>query len=148
MKELNLGQPAIAWHTVRDTIAEVGCFLGLVTGTWQIAFDVKLMMQTEVEEDYEPFHEGRRLVVDHAAEARSDFIRLHHRAHVVVRQRPRRCSTPWSRTTSAPPGRGRGSSCCRKFLLSAGALTQTLFVLTRLQGDEKRCAPISTSPKG
>jgi len=31
MKELKLGQPAIAWHTVRDTIAEVGCFLGLVT---------------------------------------------------------------------------------------------------------------------
>ena len=41
-------------------IAEVGCFLGLVTGTCgKIAFDVKLMMQTEVEELYEPFHEGR-----------------------------------------------------------------------------------------
>src|SRR5271155_1562903 len=60
MKELKLGQPAIAWHTVRDTIAEAGCFLGLVTGTCgKIAFDVKLMMQTEVEELYEPFHEGR-----------------------------------------------------------------------------------------
>src|SRR5271155_694312 len=60
MKELKLGQPAIAWHTVRDTIAEVGCFLGLVTGTCgKIAFDVKLLMQTEVEEVYEPFHEGR-----------------------------------------------------------------------------------------
>src|SRR6202790_4238972 len=60
MKELKLGVPAIAWHTVRDTIAEVGCFLGLVTGTCgKIAFDVKLMMQTEVEELYEPFHEGR-----------------------------------------------------------------------------------------
>ena len=33
MKELGLGQPAIAWHTVRDGLAEVGCFLGLVTGT-------------------------------------------------------------------------------------------------------------------
>ena len=60
MKELKLGVPAIAWHTVRDTIAEVGCFLGLVAGTCgKIAFDVKLMMQTEVEELYEPFHEGR-----------------------------------------------------------------------------------------
>jgi len=28
-----LGQPRIAWHTVRDCIAEVGCFLGLVTGS-------------------------------------------------------------------------------------------------------------------
>src|ERR1019366_6230840 len=60
MKELKLGQPDISWHTVRDRIAEVGCFLGLVTGTCgKIAFDVKLMMQTEVEEVYEPFHEGR-----------------------------------------------------------------------------------------
>src|SRR5471030_77663 len=59
-KELKLGQPAISWHTVRDCIAEVGCFLGLVTGTCgKIAFDIKLMMQTEVEELYEPFHEGR-----------------------------------------------------------------------------------------
>jgi len=60
MKELGLGQPAIAWHTMRDSIAEVGCFLGLVTGTLgKIATDVKLMMQTEVEEVYEPFAEGR-----------------------------------------------------------------------------------------
>ena len=60
MKELKLGQPEIAWHTVRDRIAEVGCFLGLVTGICgKIAFDVKLLMQTEVEEVYEPFHDGR-----------------------------------------------------------------------------------------
>src|ERR1700727_211654 len=60
MKELKLGQPAISWHTVRDTIAEAGCFLGLVTAPCaKIAFDIKLMMQTEVEELYEPFHEGR-----------------------------------------------------------------------------------------
>ena len=56
MKELKLGQPEISWHTVRDRIAEVGCFLGLVTGSCgKIAFDVKLLMQTEVEEVYEPF---------------------------------------------------------------------------------------------
>jgi 3-carboxy-cis,cis-muconate cycloisomerase len=60
MKELGLGQPAIAWHTVRDCIAEAGCFLGLVTGTLaKLATDVKLLMQTEVEEVYEPFAEGR-----------------------------------------------------------------------------------------
>src|SRR3954466_13628139 len=59
-KELNLAQPEIAWHTVPDRIAEAGCFLGLVTGICgKIAFDVKLMMQTEVEEVFEPFHEGR-----------------------------------------------------------------------------------------
>jgi 3-carboxy-cis,cis-muconate cycloisomerase len=58
--ELGLGQPDIAWHTMRDRIAEAGCFLGLVCGTaGKIAMDVKLMMQTEVEEAFEPFHEGR-----------------------------------------------------------------------------------------
>src|SRR4029078_6554306 len=31
-KELNLAQPEIAWHTVHDRIAVVGCFSGLVTG--------------------------------------------------------------------------------------------------------------------
>jgi 3-carboxy-cis,cis-muconate cycloisomerase len=60
MAELGLGQPVIAWHTMRDNIAEVGCFLGLVTGTLaKLATDVKLLMQTEVEEVYEPFAEGR-----------------------------------------------------------------------------------------
>ena len=60
MEELDLGQPEIAWHTVRDRIGEVGCFLGLVTGTLgKISMDVKLLMQTEVAEVYEPFHEGR-----------------------------------------------------------------------------------------
>src|SRR5260221_12123667 len=60
MRELGLGQPEIAWHTVRDRIAEVGCFLGLVTGICgKIAFDVKLMMQTEVWGGHERFYQGR-----------------------------------------------------------------------------------------
>jgi 3-carboxy-cis,cis-muconate cycloisomerase len=60
MAELGLGQPEIAWHTMRDRIAEVGCFLGLLCGTLgKISLDVKLMMQTEVEEVFEPFAEGR-----------------------------------------------------------------------------------------
>ena len=58
--QLGLGRPDIAWHTMRDRIAEVGCFLGLLTGTAaKISTDVKLLMQTEVEEVYEPFFEGR-----------------------------------------------------------------------------------------
>jgi len=60
MEELGLGQPDIAWHTVRDRIGEVACFLGLLTGTLgKISMDVKLLMQTEVAEVYEPFHEAR-----------------------------------------------------------------------------------------
>lgn len=60
MKELKLGVPDITWHTVRDGFAEVGCFLGLVTGSCgKIALDVKLLMQTEVGEVSEPAGEGR-----------------------------------------------------------------------------------------
>src|SRR3989441_5235570 len=60
MKELGLAQPAIAWHTLRDTIAEVGCFLRLVPGTLgKLALGVKLMMETEVGEADEPVAHGR-----------------------------------------------------------------------------------------
>ena len=58
--ELGLGQPLIAWHTSRDNIAEVGCVLGLIGGTLgKLSMDIKLMMQTEVGEVYEPYHHGR-----------------------------------------------------------------------------------------
>ena len=58
--ELGLQQPVIAWHTIRDNIAEFGTFLGLVGGTLgKLSMDVKLMMQTEVGEVFEPFAHGR-----------------------------------------------------------------------------------------
>ena len=33
MQALGLAQPDIGWHTQRDSMAEVGAFLGLVGGT-------------------------------------------------------------------------------------------------------------------
>ncbi|CAA7270256.1 unnamed protein product [Cyclocybe aegerita] len=58
---LGLSRPEIAWHTERDWIAEVGAFFALLTGTCaKFALDVKLLMQTEVGEVYEPYapHRG------------------------------------------------------------------------------------------
>ncbi|KAJ3504758.1 hypothetical protein NLJ89_g7770 [Agrocybe chaxingu] len=53
---LGLSQPEIAWHTERDRIAEIGAFFALLTGTCaKFALDVKLLMQTEVGEVYEPY---------------------------------------------------------------------------------------------
>jgi 3-carboxy-cis,cis-muconate cycloisomerase len=141
MKELKLGQPAIAWHTVRDTIAEVGCFLGLVTGTCgKIAFDVKLMMQTEVEELYEPFHEGRGSSST-MPQKRNPISSVYITALTsVVRQQTaalldamvedhERATGPWEIEWIVLP---------EIFCLAAGALNQTEFMLTGLQVDEKK----------
>jgi len=141
MKELKLGQPAIAWHTVRDTIAEVGCFLGLVTGTCgKIAFDVKLMMQTEVEELYEPFHEGRGSSST-MPQKRNPISSVYITALTsVVRQQVaalldamvedhERSTGPWEIEWIMLP---------EIFCYTAGALAQTAFVLTGLQVDAKK----------
>jgi 3-carboxy-cis,cis-muconate cycloisomerase len=141
MKELKLGQPAIAWHTVRDTIAEVGCFLGLVTGSCsKIAFDVKLMMQTEVEELYEPFFEGRGSSST-MPQKRNPISSVYITALTsVVRQQTaalldamvedhERATGPWEIEWIVLP---------EIFCFTAGALAQTEFVLTGLQVDEKK----------
>lgn len=140
-KELKLGQPDISWHTVRDRIAEVGCFLGLVAGTCgKIAFDVKLLMQTEVEEVYEPFHQGRgssstmpqkrnpissvyitaqtAVVKQHVAALLEAMVEDHERA-----------TGPWEIEWIVLP---------EIFMLSAGALAQTRFVVEGLQVNEKK----------
>ena len=141
MKELKLGQPAISWHTVRDTIAEVGCFLGLVTGSCgKIAFDIKLLMQTEVEEVYEPFHQGRGSSST-MPQKRNPISSVYITALTsVVRQQAaalleamvedhERATGPWEIEWLVVP---------EIFCLAAGALAQTKFVLTGLQVDEKK----------
>jgi 3-carboxy-cis,cis-muconate cycloisomerase len=141
MKELKLGMPAIAWHTVRDAIAEVGCFLGLVTGTCaKIALDVKLLMQTEVEEVYEPFHEGRGSSST-MPQKRNPISSVYITAlTAVVRQQVaalldamvedhERATGPWEIEWIVLP---------EIFCLTAGALVQTEFVLKGLHVDEKK----------
>ncbi|HEV3159268.1 MAG TPA: 3-carboxy-cis,cis-muconate cycloisomerase [Xanthobacteraceae bacterium] len=141
MKELKLGVPAIPWHTVRDCIAEVGCFLGLVTGTCgKIALDVKLLMQTEVEEVYEPFHEGRGSSST-MPQKRNPISSVYITALVsVVRQQVaalldamvedhERATGPWEIEWIVVP---------EIFCLTAGALAQTEFVLKGLQVDAKK----------
>src|SRR5271168_3030475 len=141
MKELKLGQPAIAWHTVRDTIAEVGCFLGLITGTCgKIAFDIKLLMQTEVEEVYEPFHEGRGSSST-MPQKRNPISSVYITALTsVVRQQSaslldamvedhERATGPWEIEWIVLP---------EIFCLAAGALNQTEYVLTGLKIDENK----------
>src|SRR5215813_7031209 len=140
-KELDLNQPEIAWHTVHDRIAEVGCFLGLVTGICgKIAFDVKLLMQTEVEEVYEPFHEGRGSSST-MPQKRNPISCVYITAQTaMVRQLVaalleaqvedhERATGPWEIEWIALP---------EIFMLSAGALSQTRFLVQGLQVNEKK----------
>src|ERR1700744_668782 len=140
-KELKLAQPEIAWHTVRDRIAEVGCFLGLLTGLCgKIALDVKLMMQTEVEGVYEPFHEGRgssstmpqkrNPISSVYVTALTSVVRQHVAALLdAMVEDHERATGPWEIEWIVLP---------EIFSLSAGALAQTRFLLEGLQVDEKR----------
>lgn len=57
---LGLAEPVLPWHTDRTRVAEVATALGLVSGAGgKIAWDVALMMQTEVGEVREPGAPGR-----------------------------------------------------------------------------------------
>jgi 3-carboxy-cis,cis-muconate cycloisomerase len=59
-RELGLGEPAITWHVMRDSIAETVQFLALLGGSLgKIAYDVMLMVATEFGEAAEPFVAGR-----------------------------------------------------------------------------------------
>lgn len=141
MAELGLGQPDIAWHTIRDNIAEVGCFLGLLTATLgKLATDVKLMMQTEVGEVYEPFAHGRgssstmpqkrNPISSCYIHANVSVVRQHVAALLDANMADHERSTgPWEIEWIVLP---------EIFCLSAGALAQSRFVLEGLEVDARR----------
>jgi 3-carboxy-cis,cis-muconate cycloisomerase len=141
MAELGLAQPLIAWHTVRDNIAEVGCFLGLVGGTLgKLSMDVKLMMQTEVGEVYEPFAHGRGSSSTMPQKRNPISSCYIHAAVSVVRQHAaalmdamiadhERSTGPWEIEWIVLP---------EAFCLIAGALRQTRIVLEGLEVDAPR----------
>jgi 3-carboxy-cis,cis-muconate cycloisomerase len=141
MAELGLGEPEIAWHTVRDRIGEVGGFLAMLTGTCgKIAMDVKLLMQTEVAEVFEPFAAGRGSSST-MPQKRNPISSLYiHATAALVRQHAaalfeaavadhERSTGPWEIEWIALP---------EIFLLSAGALAQTRSLVKGLEVDATR----------
>lgn len=141
MQELGLAQPLISWHTVRDTIAEVGAFLGIVGGSLgKIAMDVKLLMQTEVAEVFEPYAPGRGSSST-MPQKRNPISCLYIHANIsVVRQHAaalmdamvadhERSTGPWEIEWVVLP---------EIFCLISGALKQTRFMLAGLEVDAQR----------
>jgi len=136
--ELGLKQPVIAWHTIRDNIAEVGGVLGLIGGTLgKVSMDVKLMMQTEVAEVFEPYHHGRGSSSTMPQKRNPIASCYIHAAISVVRQHAaalmdamvadhERSTGPWEIEWIVLP---------EAFCLMAGALKQTRAVLEGLEVD-------------
>lgn len=136
--ELGLGQPVIAWHTIRDNIAEVGCVLGLIGGTLgKLSMDIKLMMQTEVGEVYEPYHHGRGSSSTMPQKRNPISSAYTHGAISVLRQHAaalmdamvadhERSTGPWQIEWIVLP---------EAFCLAAGALKQMRTVLEGLEVD-------------
>jgi 3-carboxy-cis,cis-muconate cycloisomerase len=141
MQELGLGQPLIAWHTIRDSIAETGAFLGLVGGTLgKLSMDVKLMMQTEVAEVYEPYHHGRGSSSTMPQKRNPISSCYIHASISVVRQHAaalmdamvadhERSTGPWEIEWIVLP---------QAFCLMAGALKQSRAVMEGLEVDAAR----------
>jgi 3-carboxy-cis,cis-muconate cycloisomerase len=141
MEELGLGQPDIAWHTVRDRIGEVACFLGLLTGTLgKISMDVKLLMQTEVAEVYEPFHEARGSSSTMPQKRNPISCLYIHSTVALVRQHVaallEAAVTDHERSTG--PWEIEWISLPEIFLLSSGALAQTKLLVSGLEVDADR----------
>ena len=136
--ELGLKQPVIAWHTIRDNIAETGALLGLIGGTLgKLSMDVKLMMQTEVGEVFEPYHHGRGSSSTMPQKRNPIASCYIHAAISVVRQHAaalmdamvadhERSTGPWEIEWIVMP---------EAFCLIAGALKQSRAVLEGLEVD-------------
>ncbi len=137
MRELGLKPPPIAWHTVRDTVAEVGCFLGLVCGSLgKVALDVKVMVATEIGELREPAGGGGRGASSTMPQKRNPISCAYITAcNGVVRQHVaallsamaadfERSTGPWETEWIVLP---------EIFCLAAGALSQAKFLLGGLE---------------
>jgi 3-carboxy-cis,cis-muconate cycloisomerase len=141
MRELGLGQPVIAWHTLRDCVAEAGAFLGLLGGTLgKLSMDVKLLMQTEVGEVFEPFAHGRGSSSTMPQKRNPISSCYIHGAISVVRQHAaalmdamvadhERSTGPWQIEWIVLP---------EAFCLTAGALRQARALVEGMEVDEAR----------
>lgn len=141
MAELGLAAPAIAWHSARDRIAEIGAFLSLVTGTCaKFARDIAMLAQTEVAEAAEPAAPGRGSSSAMPQKRNPVSCALIGMAAPLVRVQAsalmeamvgehERAAGPWQIEWIAVP---------EIFCLASGVLTQTRLLATGLEVDAAR----------
>ncbi|KAH8885970.1 adenylosuccinate lyase [Thozetella sp. PMI_491] len=149
--ELQLDDPPITWHVVRDNIAEILNFLALVGGSLgKIAYDLIIMSSNELGEVAEPFvpHRGasstmpqkRNPISSEVILAASKLLRanagLGLDAMVVDFER---ASGPWHLEWVAVP---------EAFVLAVGALHQTNFAMGGLVVHEEAMMNNLASTRG
>jgi 3-carboxy-cis,cis-muconate cycloisomerase len=142
-RELDLGDPPITWHVVRDGIAEVVQVLALLGGSLgKIAYDVMLMSATEFGEAAEPFVQGRGSSSTMPQKRNPISCELILAAAKVLRQQAglvldavitdfERATGPWHVEWVAVP---------EAFGFAAGALHEARFMLGGLIVDANRMA--------
>ena len=147
-------QPEIAWHTMRDRIAEVGCFLGLVTGS-----SARSRLRREAD-DADRGRGGLRAIRTRAAARPSTMPQKRNPISCVYITAATARGAPAGGGAARRHGRGprardrpmgdRVDRRCRKSSAArAGCLAQTRFCVEWLAGRrEKDARPISTSPRG
>lgn len=149
--ELDLKNPPITWHVVRDNIAEIVNFLALIAGSLgKIAYDVIIMSSNELGEVSEPFvpHRGasstmpqkRNPISSEVILATSKLVRANAGlcldAMVVDFER---ASGPWHLEWVALP---------EAFVLTVGALHQTIFAVGGLVVNSKSMMKNLCSTRG
>jgi 3-carboxy-cis,cis-muconate cycloisomerase len=142
-RELDLGDPPITWHVVRDGIAETVQVLALLGGSLgKIAYDVMLMSATEFGEAAEPFVQGRGSSSTMPQKRNPISCELILAAAKVLRQQAglvldavitdfERATGPWHVEWVAVP---------EAFGFAAGALHEARFMLGGLIVDANRMA--------
>jgi 3-carboxy-cis,cis-muconate cycloisomerase len=142
-RELELGDPPITWHVVRDGIAETVQVLALLAGSLgKIAYDLMLMSATEFGEAAEPFVQGRGSSSTMPQKRNPISCELILAAAKVLRQQAglvldavvtdfERATGPWHVEWVAVP---------EAFGYAAGALHQARFMLGGLIVDTGRMA--------
>ncbi|TGD61108.1 adenylosuccinate lyase family protein [Tabrizicola sp. WMC-M-20] len=135
-EELDLGQTPITWHSARDSITEAVQFLALISGSLaKLAFDISIMMTTELGEVSEPFvrHRGASSTMPQKQNpvscelmlAAAKLVRNHATSMLDAMVHDfERATGPWHLEWSAVP---------EAFALTSGALAQAQFLLSGLQ---------------
>ena len=151
MADLDLAVPPIAWHTARDSLAELACVLALAAGTaGKIANEVIALQKTEILELQEPWHHGkvgsstmphkRNPMLSESIVGMSKIARVGAALLLELNmQEHERDMRPWHAEWEAIP------ELC---IVTSGALAKVTEVVRGLEVDPKRMASNLAETKG